>query len=146
MGQPQHFSLFSATRPHLRQTYCCGAGVAATGAISCPSQVSGSSETRLHRRHSYGMGPLASFRVFFYKNPLAWRAPFSTRFISGGRLFRSMDCRAQTSTEYILLVALGLVVVLAGIAVATQIKGVSDVVTSRISSDRNRIISMFVTQ
>ncbi len=56
-----------------------------------------------------------------------------------------MDQRAQTSTEYILLIALGLVVVLAGIAVATQIKAISDVVSARIASDRNRIISMFVS-
>ncbi|MFH1200116.1 MAG: hypothetical protein V1708_03555 [Candidatus Micrarchaeota archaeon] len=56
-----------------------------------------------------------------------------------------LGCRAQTSTEYILLVALGLVVVLAGIAVAAQIKDISDIVSARVSSDRNKVISMFVS-
>jgi len=56
-----------------------------------------------------------------------------------------MDQKAQTSTEYILLIALGLVVVLAGIAVATQIKTISDVVSARISADRNKVIAMFVS-
>ena len=53
--------------------------------------------------------------------------------------------RAQTSTEYILLIALGLVIVLAGIAVAAQIKEISDIVSTRVSADRNKVISMFVS-
>ena len=56
-----------------------------------------------------------------------------------------LDSRAQTSTEYILLIALGLVIVLAGIAVAAQIKDISDIVSARVSSDRNKVISMFVS-
>ncbi|HLC48652.1 MAG TPA: hypothetical protein VJI13_06270 [Candidatus Norongarragalinales archaeon] len=55
-----------------------------------------------------------------------------------------MDQKGQTSTEYILLVALGLVIVLAGISIATQIKEVADVVSSRIEADRNAIIGMFL--
>lgn len=56
----------------------------------------------------------------------------------------NMDNRGQTSTEYILLVALGLVIVLAGISIATQIKEVADVVSTRIEADRNAIIGMFL--
>ncbi|MEK6843512.1 MAG: hypothetical protein AABY04_03410 [Candidatus Micrarchaeota archaeon] len=55
-----------------------------------------------------------------------------------------MDNRGQTSTEYILLVALGLVIVLAGISIATQIKEVSDTVSARVEADRNAIIGMFL--
>ncbi|MFH0972162.1 MAG: hypothetical protein V1835_06370 [Candidatus Micrarchaeota archaeon] len=55
-----------------------------------------------------------------------------------------MDQRGQTSTEYILLVALGLVIVLAGISIATQIKEVADVISARIEADRNAIIGMFL--
>ncbi|MFH1106447.1 MAG: hypothetical protein V1787_00975 [Candidatus Micrarchaeota archaeon] len=59
--------------------------------------------------------------------------------------FPRLGNRAQTSTEYILLIALGLVVVLAGISVAAQIKEISDIISQRVSSDRNKIISMFVS-
>jgi hypothetical protein len=55
-----------------------------------------------------------------------------------------MDQKGQTSTEYILLVALGLVIVLAGISIAMQIKEVADVVTTRVEADRNSIIGMFL--
>ncbi|MFH1442707.1 MAG: hypothetical protein ABIG96_01620 [Candidatus Micrarchaeota archaeon] len=55
-----------------------------------------------------------------------------------------MDQRGQTSTEYILLVALGLVIVLAGISIAAQIKEVADVISIRIEADRNSIIGMFL--
>ncbi len=52
--------------------------------------------------------------------------------------------RAQTATEYILLVALGLALVLLGIAVATQIQDFANNLMTRVSIERNSTISMLL--
>ena len=53
-----------------------------------------------------------------------------------------MDEKAQTSTEYLLLIAFGLIIVLGGIVIAIQIKDISDVISNRVTNDRNSTITM----
>jgi len=55
------------------------------------------------------------------------------------KLFRR---RGQAATEYILLVALGLVIVVVGIALAFQVKGFTDAIATRIADERNALIAM----
>ncbi len=86
---------------------------------------------------------LSGFSGIFLKS--VRRKPFIPPLPCACGSFMKLDSRAQTSTEYILLIALGLVIVLAGIAVAAQIKEISDIVSARVSSDRNKVISMFVS-
>lgn len=54
------------------------------------------------------------------------------------------DSRAQAATEYLLLIAVSLAVVLIGIAVALELRNLSDVVVSRARSERNSTISMLI--
>ena len=53
-----------------------------------------------------------------------------------------MDEKAQTSPEYLLLIAFGMIIVLGGIVVAIQIKAISDVISNRVTNDRNSTITM----
>ncbi len=55
-----------------------------------------------------------------------------------------MDDSAQGSTEYLLLVAMGLAVILVGIGVALQLRSLSDLVVSRVRVERNNTLSMLV--
>ena len=55
-----------------------------------------------------------------------------------------MDDRAQVSTEYLLLVAVGLAVILVGVGVALQLRSLSDVVASRVRAERNSTLAMLV--
>jgi uncharacterized protein (UPF0333 family) len=55
-----------------------------------------------------------------------------------------MGERGQTSTEYMLLIALGLTVVIVSIAIATQIKGMTDSLLVRAQIERDSTISMIV--
>ncbi len=53
-----------------------------------------------------------------------------------------MDDRAQVSTEYLLFLALGLVIVIVGVALALQVKNLADLVSARAAAERNATISM----
>ena len=55
-----------------------------------------------------------------------------------------MDDSAQVSSEYLLLIAVGLAVILVGIGVALQIRGLSDLVVSRVRIERNNTLQMLV--
>lgn len=55
-----------------------------------------------------------------------------------------MDDRAQVSTEYLLLVAVGLAVILVGVGVALQLRSLSDVVAARVRAERNSTLAMLV--
>lgn len=55
-----------------------------------------------------------------------------------------MDDAAQVSTEYLLLIALGIAVILAGIGVALQLRGMADAVAGRVQSERNSTLAMLV--
>ncbi|MFA6049406.1 MAG: hypothetical protein WC792_05685 [Candidatus Micrarchaeia archaeon] len=57
---------------------------------------------------------------------------------SGGRK------RAQTAIEYLLLIALGVAVVVMGVAVAGQLKGFSDILLTRVGMERNTTIAMLL--
>jgi len=57
---------------------------------------------------------------------------------------RGLGQRGQTSTEYMLLIALGLTVVIISIAIATQIKGMTDSLLVRAQIERESTISMIV--
>ncbi len=52
--------------------------------------------------------------------------------------------KAQTAIEYLLLVALGVAIVVVGIAVAGQLKGFSDTIMTRVSIERNSTMAMLV--
>ncbi len=53
-----------------------------------------------------------------------------------------MDQRAQVSTEYLLLLSLGLVVAIVAVGLALQIQNLANVVMTRISSERNETLAM----
>jgi len=53
-----------------------------------------------------------------------------------------LDNRAQVSTEYLLLLALGLVIVIVGVVLALQVKNLADLVSLRAAAERNATISM----
>jgi hypothetical protein len=57
---------------------------------------------------------------------------------------KGLGQRGQTSTEYMLLVALGLTIVIISIAIATQIKGMTDSLLVRAQIERDSTISMIV--
>ena len=57
---------------------------------------------------------------------------------------KGLGQRGQTSTEYMLLIALGLTVVIIAIAIATQIKGMTDSLMVRAQIERDSTISMIV--
>jgi uncharacterized protein (UPF0333 family) len=57
---------------------------------------------------------------------------------------RALGQRGQTSTEYMLLIALGLTIVIISIAIATQIKGMTDSLLVRAAVERESTISMIV--
>ncbi len=57
---------------------------------------------------------------------------------------RRRGLKGQTAIEYLLLVALGVAVVVVGIAVAGQLKGFSDTIMTRVSIERNSTIAMLV--
>ncbi len=50
----------------------------------------------------------------------------------------------QTAVEYLLLIALGIAVVVIGVAIAAQLKGFSDAVMTRTGIERNATIAMLV--
>jgi hypothetical protein len=52
--------------------------------------------------------------------------------------------RGQTSTEYMLLIALGLTVVIVSIAIATQIKNMTDTLMVRAQLERDSTIAMIM--
>lgn len=54
------------------------------------------------------------------------------------------DSRGQAATEYLLLIAVSLAVVLIGVAVALELKNLSDVVITRVRAERNATISMLI--
>jgi uncharacterized protein (UPF0333 family) len=57
---------------------------------------------------------------------------------------RRLGQRGQTSTEYMLLIALGLTVVIISIAIATQMKDMTDTLLVRAQIERDATISMIV--
>ncbi len=57
---------------------------------------------------------------------------------------KGLGQRGQTSTEYMLLIALGLTIVIVSIAIATQIKGMTDSLLVRAQVERESTISMIV--
>lgn len=50
----------------------------------------------------------------------------------------------QAATEYLLLVAVSLAIILVGVAVALELKNLSDVVVSRTRAERNATIAMLI--
>ena len=59
------------------------------------------------------------------------------------RLLRNPS-RGQTSTEYMLLIALGLAIVIASVVVSTQIKYMTDSLMLRTELERNATIAMLI--
>lgn len=57
---------------------------------------------------------------------------------------RRMESRGQAAVEYLLLIALGLVIVIVGVAVALQIREFTDIVVDRVAIDRNATLAMIV--
>ena len=55
-----------------------------------------------------------------------------------------MRLRGQAATEYILLIALGLVIVVVAMAIAFQVKGFTDSLSTRIAIERSALISLLV--
>ena len=58
------------------------------------------------------------------------------------RMNLSMENKAQVSAEYLLLVALGLVIIIAGVTLAMKANDFANVVSSLISNEANQTISM----
>jgi len=56
----------------------------------------------------------------------------------------SADSRGQAATEYLLLIAVSLAIVLIGVAVALELKNLSDIVVTRVRAERNATISMLI--
>lgn len=52
--------------------------------------------------------------------------------------------RGQAATEYILLVALGLLIVVVGIAIAINVKAFTDTVAAHIAMERDATIAMLL--
>lgn len=57
---------------------------------------------------------------------------------------RALGQRGQTSTEYMLLIALGMTVVIISISIATQMKGMTDTLLVRAQIERESTISMII--
>lgn len=55
-----------------------------------------------------------------------------------------MDDASQGATEYLLLVAMGLVIILVGIGVALQLRSLADLVVTRVRIERNNTLTMLV--
>ena len=55
-----------------------------------------------------------------------------------------MNDKAQAAVEYLLLLAIGLAVVIVGVALASQLKTLSDSVLGRVDAERNSTLSMLV--
>ena len=51
---------------------------------------------------------------------------------------------AQAATEYLLLVALGLAVLIVAVGVALELRSLTDVVTARVRTERNDAIATLV--
>ncbi|MGC8850809.1 MAG: hypothetical protein ACP5O3_01080 [Candidatus Micrarchaeia archaeon] len=56
-----------------------------------------------------------------------------------------MDERAQTATEYLLILALGLVLLGVVLAMALRLRDFSNVLTGRVAEERNNTLSMLVS-
>lgn len=54
------------------------------------------------------------------------------------------DERGQISTEYLLLLALGMLIVIIGVTIALQLKTLSDFVAARTAVERNATMAMLV--
>lgn len=52
--------------------------------------------------------------------------------------------RGQAATEYLLLIAVSLAIILVGVGVALELKGLSDIVIARTRLERNATISMLI--
>lgn len=52
--------------------------------------------------------------------------------------------RGQAAVEYLLLIALGLVIVIVGVAVALQVREFTNVVVNRVGIERNATLAMLV--
>lgn len=52
--------------------------------------------------------------------------------------------RGQTSTEYMLLIALGLAIVIVSIVISNQIKSMTDALMVRTELERNATIAMII--
>ncbi len=50
----------------------------------------------------------------------------------------------QAATEYLLLIAVSLAIILVGVAVALELRNLSDVVVARVRAERNSTVSMLV--
>ena len=70
--------------------------------------------------------------------------PASTAISEWSGLFKRLGNRGQTSTEYMLLIALGLAIVIVSIAVANQIKSMTDSLMLRTELERNATIAMLI--
>ena len=57
---------------------------------------------------------------------------------------KGLGQRGQTSTEYMLLIALGLAIVIVSVVVANQIKNMTDSLMMRTELERNSTIAMVV--
>jgi uncharacterized protein (UPF0333 family) len=57
---------------------------------------------------------------------------------------KKLGQRGQTATEYMLLIALGLTVVIVSIAVATQIKDMTDSLMVRAQLERDSTVAMII--
>lgn len=55
-----------------------------------------------------------------------------------------MDNRAQTATEYLLILALGLVVLGVVLAMSLRMRDFGNVLTQRVTEERNNTLSMLV--
>ncbi|MEK6924160.1 MAG: hypothetical protein AABW54_02895 [Candidatus Micrarchaeota archaeon] len=53
-----------------------------------------------------------------------------------------MDDCAQVSTEYLLLIAVGLAVILAAIGLTLQLRNLGDLVSARMRQDRNSTLAL----
>ena len=52
--------------------------------------------------------------------------------------------KGQAATEYLLLIAVSLAIILVGVGVALELKNLSDVVITRTRAERNATISMLI--
>jgi len=55
-----------------------------------------------------------------------------------------MNARGQAAIEYLLLIALGIAIVIVGVAVALQIREFTSVVVNRVGIERNSTLAMLV--
>lgn len=55
-----------------------------------------------------------------------------------------MDDKAQAATEYLLLVAVGLAILVVAVSVVLELRGISDAVSSHVRTERAEAIEMLV--